>query len=48
MHSSMRGIDECNDFGRITINCGKLTNKGNIQEVHIHPADNDTAISPNN
>eukprot|EP00347_Sterkiella_histriomuscorum_P005686 403355653 len=49
IHSSFRGIDECEDFGRISINPGNFYSKINFQEVHLHPADNDNmAISPNN
>ena len=49
VHSSLRGVDECNDFGRITINPGRFFSKNNWQEVHLHPADEvNTAISPNN
>lgn len=48
-HSAFRGIDECNDFGRITINPGNFYTKSNFQEVYLHPADNHSmAISPNN
>ena len=49
IHSSLRGVDECNDFGRISINCGNLFNNSNLMEVHLHPADDHhMAISPNN
>jgi hypothetical protein len=49
IHSSLRGIDECNDFGRISINPGKFFYKGNSQEVHLHQSDDhNMAVSPNN
>ena len=48
-HSSFRGVDECNDFGHMSINTGKFFSKNNSMEVHLHPADNENmAISPNN
>ncbi len=49
LHSSIRGIDECKDFGRISINSSNLFSKNNLMEVHLHQADpNNMAISPNN
>jgi hypothetical protein len=49
VHSSMRGVDECNDFGRISINPGKFYTKSNMMEVHLHLSDDqNTAVSPNN
>lgn len=49
IHSSMRGVDECNDFGRMSINNGAFFTKSHIMEVHLHPADKDhMAVSPNN
>jgi hypothetical protein len=49
IHSSLRGVDDCNDFGRITVNSGNFLNKGNLSEVHLHPSDDKTmAVSPNN
>ena len=30
LHSSMRGVDDCNDFGRISINSAKLYTKNNV------------------
>ncbi|CDW76566.1 UNKNOWN [Stylonychia lemnae] len=49
IHSTFRGIDECKDFGRISINPSTFFKSGNSQEVHIHPSDDDNmAISPNN
>jgi hypothetical protein len=45
----MRGIEECNDWGHISINPINLFSKNNLMEVHLHQADNDNmAISPNN
>ncbi len=49
IHSSYRGIDECNDFGRISINPMKFYTKSNFMEVHLHLSDDkNTAVSPNN
>lgn len=49
IHSSLRGVDDCNDFGRISINSGNFFTKQNLLEVHLHPSDNNTmAVSPNN
>ena len=39
LHSSLRGIDECSDFGRIQINPGKFYSKSNTMEVHLHLSD---------
>lgn len=36
LHSSIRGIDECKDFGKISINSGSFFNKSNLMEVHLH------------
>lgn len=48
MHSSLKGIDECNDFGRISINNSDFFHKSNLMEVHLHPAEKENmAISPN-
>jgi hypothetical protein len=49
IHSSLRGVDDCTDFGRISINSGNFFTKANLLEVHVHPADNENmAVSPNN
>ena len=49
LHSSIRGIDECKDFGRISINPVKFYSKGNQMEVHLHQSDDhNMAVSPNN
>ena len=45
----MRGIEECHDYGRMAINPESFYTKSNLQEVHIHLADeHNTAVSPNN
>ena len=47
--SELRGLQSCQDFGRIHINPEKFFLKSNQQEVHIHLADHhSTAVSPNN
>jgi hypothetical protein len=47
--SELRGVKECTDFGRISINPYKLFTKANTQEVHLHLADpHNMAVSPNN
>lgn len=47
--STLRGVDECKDFGKISINNYNFFSKSNLMEVHLHPADGaNMAISPNN
>ena len=49
LNSALRGVDECTDFGRISINPGKFYQKGNTMEVHLHLSDDQNmAVSPNN
>ena len=39
LHSSLCGIDECTDNGRISINPQKFISNANKQEVHLHQSD---------
>lgn len=49
VNSSMRGIEECKDWGHISINPGNFFSKNTTMEVHLHQADDhNMAISPNN
>lgn len=49
INSSFKGIEECNDWGRISINPVNFFVKSNQMEVHLHQSDeHNMAISPNN
>ena len=49
VNSALRGIEECIDFGGITINPQKYYMKKSQQEVHLHLVDESCmAVSPNN
>ena len=48
-HSSLRGVDDSNEWGRMAVNYNNMFSKGCMMEVHLHPTDDhNMAISPNN
>mmetsp|Transcript_965 Transcript_965/g.974 ORF Transcript_965/g.974 Transcript_965/m.974 type:complete len:203 (+) Transcript_965:361-969(+) len=49
VHSSLIGLEECEDLGHMYINNPNISSRVNQMEIHIHNAEDGTmAISPNN
>ena len=48
-HSSLRGIDDSGEWGRMSVNYNNMFTRSCSMEVHLHPSDDhNMAISPNN